>query len=741
MKIKRIVAISCASIAALTPLVASSAIGDAAERKTLEKAKSGSNGKLGPWLSALNGEYLAAQKSRGKKATASTSLETKLPAVRLRNGMVSLEGIANDGPALQMLLTSLGANEVRRIGNYFSANLPLSALSELGSAESLRYATPSVARTRVASQGQVVGQGDLGVNAPAARALDSGYDGSGVRIGILSDSFECGTVFEPGAPNATPEEDKANEDIDPDVEVLDNGGCPGSDEGRGMANLIKDVAPGSPQSFHTAFNSRLDFGLGILELAGVPTIFSDGVEGLDAPSYDIPQQKSDVIVDDVIYFVEPMFSPGVVAQAANKVAEEGVPYFSSAGNNAKNSYESNFEPAVRYGNNGRKLQEGRTSGPSESLRHDFDPGDGVDDTLSFLAIPDSTGAAITVFSFQWDQPHVTSTGFALALAGDSQTPAAAATSDVDFLIYDRNGILVPFCPEVGLAAGITCQLTGVNNIGGDAVELAALVYAGQPNKGPEEFQISIVVSGGDAPGRIKWVPFDFAGSIQLREHDTQSGTAYGHSNGENVASVAAAAFYFTEAFDGNEDIITRIPTGSCTVDSSACLEDFSSTGNIPILLDEFGSRLDTPLTPDNPRFTGVDGSNTSFFGFDSSFDDDNDNGKNSPFSTFVTPELDEVENELPNFFGTSASAPNVAAVAALMLQKNPGLSPEQIYQILSDTSRPVSLREAGYDDDESGGFLLTDSIEDVEGRPGFNYESGHGLVDAEAAILAVPDPF
>ena len=105
----------------------------------------------------------------------------------------------------------------------------------------------------------------------------------------------------------------------------------------------------------------------------------------------------------------------------------------------------------------------------------------------------------------------------------------------------------------------------------------------------------------------------------------------------------------------------------------ACLNDFSSAGGIPIYFDRFGTRLGAPQIRQVPSVTGPDGGNTTFFLSDSSYDDDDGDGLNSPFSTFISG-LDNPLDEYPNFFGTSASAPHVAAVAALMLDKNPALA-------------------------------------------------------------------
>jgi len=64
------------------------------------------------------------------------------------------------------------------------------------------------------------------------------------------------------------------------------------------------------------------------------------------------------------------------------------------------------------------------------------------------------------------------------------------------------------------------------------------------------------------------------------------------------------------------------------------------------------------------------------------------------------------------FFGTSAAAPHVAAIAALMLDINPSLTPAQVSSILNSTAVDI-------------------------GTPGYDNESGFGRIDAFAAAQAV----
>jgi hypothetical protein len=92
--------------------------------------------------------------------------------------------------------------------------------------------------------------------------LDSTLDGTGLRIGILSDSFDNSDTA-----STSYADDVASGDLPGDVTILKEFSEFGTDEGRGMAQLIHDLIPGADISFYTAAEGPADFANGIQALA------------------------------------------------------------------------------------------------------------------------------------------------------------------------------------------------------------------------------------------------------------------------------------------------------------------------------------------------------------------------------------------------------------------------------------------------------------------------------------------
>jgi subtilisin family serine protease len=627
----------------------------------LKMAKSSEGARLGASLALM--QKAAARKPQEQ---ITRDVKRKLPALRASNGYVSVSAYGDDLAALRAQLEAKGLTHAAVHGTAVSGRAPVSALRDMATTHGLKFLRPTLAmaRNHLPSQGPVVSQGDRSLRADVARR-ESGASGRGVRVGVLSDSYDCAPgAFEEGAPFTRAAEDIRKGDLPRDVRVLkDLASVPSedcSDEGRAMMQLIHDVAPGSPLAFYTAFESQEDFAAGIRALA-------------DA--------GSQVIVDDIIYFAEPMFEDGIIAQAVDHVYRDGVAYFSSAGNDARASYESRFRLSAEQG----------LSGP----RHDFAPGRATDGLQSAVA----SALSVTLLSFQWDQPSLSANG------------RRGAQSDLDVWFYDESGDPIEPCTDD--PEQLVCQIPGFDyNIDGDAIETPIMVNFSDQDV---VVQVGVELYEGVAPNYIKYVYFDLdAGVFVPQEYDTASGTIYGHANATGAEAVGAAAWYQTEEW-GSPLRPNCIP---------ACLNSFSSAGGTPVFFGANGRRLAIPELRLKPGVTGPDGGNTSFFLFDLGFE---------------VPGTSEPDG-LPNFFGTSASAPHVAAVAALMLDQRARdiaahkrfigprkLTPYLIYWGLRLTADDLKLRNFGGDI----------GPQRVDNASGFDLDTGFGFVDAQRALRAI----
>ena len=524
---------------------------------------------------------------------------------------------------------------------------------------------PALSTARV---GLTTTQGDIAQRSDLARR-NLHLTGAGYKVGVLSTSFNClrsPLIPDPKASFTTAARDKADNDLPASVQILKDlprADCPsqGTDEGRAIMQLVHDVAPNSRLAFYTALVSQTDFAFGIGALA-------------DA--------GANVIVDDIIYFAEPMFQDGIIAQAVDEAKARGVAFFSSAGNDERQSYEARFHRSSQVGLSG--------------VRHNF-ASKGLD-TLQRITVDPG---ALTLLSFQWDEPFASVSG------------PPGSKSDVDLIFYDLTGGPVTPCDD-NLEPAV-CQFPGVDfNVGGDPIEIAIISNSGESSA---DVQIGIELFDGPAPKLMKYVWFDLAGGvIHLDEFDTQSGSTYGHTNAAGAESVGAAAWYNTVAWGSPLWGAACLP---------ACLEVFSSAGGVPILFDTSGRRLSRPEVRTKPGITAPDGGNTSFF-----------------FARITDPRVGGGEpDRFPNFFGTSASAPHAAAIAALMFEqmKHNGkggsgltlpanLAPDFIFTVLRATAADISNR-AG---------RLTPPFA-IRTPQGFDFDSGFGLVDAAKALQVVQE--
>jgi hypothetical protein len=579
----------------------------------------------------------AATREPTPRGPSAKSREDRRPTPRVRfpvssdGAFVTVEAVATEAPSeLLEDLRGLGLEGGAAAGNLVSGRLPIEALRRAAGLSSLRGMTPSLMRTHV---GRVDSEADTSHGVVQVRE-NRGLDGSGQKVCALSDSYDNN-----GSALTTASDDIESGDLpgtqNPEgnttpIDVLDDEVTDESDEGRAMLQLIHDIAPGAELGFHTAFKGVGNFAQGIRELAG---------------------NGCTVIVDDVGSSIEPFYQDGPISNAVNDVVQnDGVAYFSSAGNDGQNSYEASFR------NSG---EAGVIS--SSSTRHDFDPGATVDTEQSITI---QAGGEFTIFTFQWTDPS--------AIVEGSDGP----DTDLDIALVNAADSIVAQSARDNLGAGVPVESIEYTNESG----------------AEETLNLVIEKAAGPDPDEIKYVYF--GSDFQIDEFDTLGPTVYGHPMAEGAMAVAAAPFFNTAAYNSNADPATLAP--------------FSSKGGIPILFDQSGNRLGTPIQRQKPDVTGTDGIDNTFFGFD--LPDDFFNGVDA--------------DPHPNFFGTSAAAPNVAAIAALIKQARPTMPPTEVYDRLESTAADVIDRA-----NREGEFVAV--------AEGVDPWSGHGFVRGRQAV---PEP-
>jgi len=596
--------------------------------------------------------------------------------------MVLIDAVTRGNPAtLKTALIDLGLQHPALFANDVGGWLPVSQLNAATLSDQVLAIRAAMPRTRaaVATQGDYVQQSDV------VRSANS-LNGSGITVGVLSDSYDCYAVYaEPGsgvpasgttgyAPygfTATAATDMSTGALPSTVNVLEeaeqgDGGClnygaplelPFTDEGRAMMQIIHVVAPGAALAFYTAENSEADFANGIETLASTA--------------------GAKVIADDVGYFDEPFFQDGIVAQAIDTVEAAGVAYFSAAGNDSDLGYD-NLAPTFATAGSGVNAGE---------FLLNFDTSAATTTTTLPVSIPSMIPGEFVAIVLEWDQPYITGA----PNSGGSQNQLDLCVANVignDSITNDD------------LSALPTNYCTGPNATGSDPVQI---ILVGNPanasgNSDTETLNILVGLAGGTAaPGRIKVAVEDDGLGSTITQFATHSGTLQGHPGAAGAAAVGAA-FYFQ--------------TPACGT-TPAILEAYSSEGGTPILFDVTGKPLATPEYRQKPNFVAPDGVNTTFFGF--------------PLSagSVTTSIAGCAENySYPNYYGTSAATPHVAGAAALFLQANASLTPAQIYLALQDSGVGVSTTV--------GSTTLTSTSTSP------NYYSGFGFVQVNTAASMLP---
>jgi hypothetical protein len=175
--------------------------------------------------------------------------------------------------------------------------------------------------------------------------------------------------------------------------------------------------------------------------------------------------------------------------------------------------------------------------------------------------------------------------------------------------------------------------------------------------GSTQFRLVVVENGGTTPtGQSFTISVLDSALATLEGADVGggSGGVMGHALLSGINAVGAVTYSSTPAFG----VSPAVPAY------------YTVTGPGTILFNSQGEALATPVSADAPAFLSVAGSSTTVDGF-------------APFA------------------GTSAAAPNAAAVGALMLQANASLTTTEVTALLEQSTIPVSTTT-----DDSGAGLI-----------------------------------
>ena len=462
-------------------------------------------------------------------------------------------------------------------------------------------AAPPIANAGTCPSGTTVSAGSAQLKVPAARDT-FGVDGTGVKIGIISDSYGI---------------DKAAAAADVKAGNLPGTGNPcghtkpvkvvaeaadGTDEGRAMAQIVHDLAPGAELLFADAGESQLEMANHVRALR-------------DAGAR--------VIVDDITYLDSTIYQDGYLAAAVDEVVADGVTYLSSAGNmnltvggKSVGSYETQaFRPTACPS----VIGTGFTC-------HDFDPGPGVS-AKDVITVP---GYSALYLNVGWNEPMY------------------GVGTDLDlFLLDDATGAIL----DVG---------GNDNPIYGRPIE-----WAGYENTGRSAKKVRLVVANDGNVGTPRFKSIFYSPSISAVQWSTPAGgdvfgpTLFGHSGSPSTIAVGAMTPTASPAI---ESFSTRGPASQCWEPAHG----LTPAAALP------------SCTTKTVDLLGTDGVATTVEGFNP-------------------------------FYGTSAAAPHVAAVAALLVANQPCASPASVRTALQDGAIALGSVDAA-------GSGRTDAYAALEGQ-------------------------
>lgn len=350
------------------------------------------------------------------------------------------------------------------------ASVAIDTLDTIATLPFVRWISPpslSVLRT-----GSVTSAGDAVLRAAEARNT-FGVDGSGVRVGIVSDSL------------INLQDSVASGDLPSDVIIVNGQDGSGianpTDEGRALAEIIHDLAPGATLLFHSGF----------------PTSFNM-IRAIQA----LTDAGADIIIDDIGFFDEPVFEDGLVAQAVQNAIDDGVVYITAIGNDADRHYKGMYVDADR-------------NDPVVNL-HDFDETEATDTTLDVEIDAGDTMIAVLQWPNRFD---------------------GSGTDNYDLLIFDATGSTALFDADSGACtiSGFSGTCASMNDqTNAPAPPLESVLVT---NTSDEPITVTVVIDR--VAGAPLLLTIHFNRDARLQEHMVANGSAFGHPCVREALAVGA----------------------------------------------------------------------------------------------------------------------------------------------------------------------------------------------------------
>lgn len=435
------------------------------------------------------------------------------------------------------------------------------------------------------------GEGVASLHADIVQDNNPSFDGSGVKVGIISDSF--GLVSESTPVYADIDEDGIDDIVGTDSQLLgelpitvgileeaipeyDEEGNPwNADEGRAMAEIVHEMAPGAKLYFHAAFNN--------------------GRAGTAAAIEKLAAAGCTVITDDTFYLDEPMFQDGEIAQAIDRVSTASdVIFITAAGNQDVNTIYTQYYDIDPENNN-----EEWSKIPNEADFHNWDRVFGPSQYFPVTVLP---GIEVRA-TLHWENPFS-------GLLGEG------ASTDYDVYVFDSDFNLISVAD---------------NNQGtpespsGDPWEIFDFGPFFDDAETPQVIYIAVDKHHGPAVP-FKMVFFAANEYIKLTGNRFDHSIQFGRNQSKQAVSVAAV------------NVFENSSGGELLDDPHVIDPTFYSSkgGTIRILFSPEGEKLSEPEFRFSPHVSSVDGANNSFFG---GYGDDGDDLPNFWGTSAASPHL------------------------------------------------------------------------------------------------------